>query len=56
MRWQWQQHVTPAGQSDVTVEEGVVRQVDLFLAALAEKLRYIVAAVDEGSGLRSGLG
>src|SRR5438128_2259409 len=38
------------GEGDVAVEAGVVGEVDLLLAALAEELSDDVAAVGEGRG------
>jgi len=38
------------GEGDVAVEERVVGEVDLLLAALAEEAFHLVAAVGEGRG------
>ena len=38
------------GEGHVAVEQGVVGQVDLLLAALAQELLHLVAAADEGGG------
>ena len=39
------------GEGDFSVEEGVVGQVDLLLATLAQEALYLVAATGEGVGL-----